>query len=170
MAETCTWPACICRATGAKCSNFSEKKGAKNKGETKRYSIPKRSENGKHQALLKRDQVQRDMHFYITEVWPNVSHFCACGCGTLVTDATNISIYHHYLEKENYDEFRHEVWNMGIVTPRCHNQYHSNPDNKPVLRDKRAQLLKDLEEKGHSFNKNKIIKKDVYKNRNVVKK
>lgn len=130
--HNCTYPRCVCKATGIYCKD-KPKSGPKAP-----KSIPKRSEKGKQKTIDKKKLVLNDMALYL-EIWEERPHICfETGVHIVKPMLYN---FHHVLEKENYPEYRHCKWNIIIIHEDPHTQYHSCPGKTPKIEKLRAQLL-----------------------------
>lgn len=104
----------------------------------------KRSQKPLKRTPLKRkykrkSRFKEDVEFY-TLIWQSRPHVCFETDVDLGSEPRNY-MFHHVLEKEKYPEFRHEPWNIVLVTWDVHNQVHSNIDKTPRIKELRQDLL-----------------------------
>lgn len=170
MEELCGWPRCSCKARTI-CKHKSGKQEVSPDNDSKalpKHKVEKKRTPIKRKSTFDAALLETDMKFYLEKVWAMRPHKCQCGCNQPIPSPL-IFNFHHLLEKSTYPEFRHEEWNIYLVTTDCHNAYHSNSSNRPVLEEAKQSLIRQLETNGYSFSKYKINKKDVPKNRSVIK-
>ena len=132
----CRFPACKARGTGIPCHWYCT---LKTKSQIKKDRV-------KELAANKKEKVSDDMVFYTTRVWPYRPHTCRC-CGMAVGHIPYLWFFHHVLEKRNYKEYRHAVWNIVILCRICHDAWEDNPDARTAVTIMRDYLL-ELHEKG----------------------
>lgn len=158
--ELCSWPRCGCKArTICRIENGLPEGSPPENRKAVRKAI-KRTK-----PVFDAELQEKDDNFYLS-IWLTRPHFCQCGCNQVIPEMTRNN-FHHLLEKDPFPEFRHEDWNIYLVTTDCHNTYHSNHDNRPVLKEARQSHIRRLESEGYQFSKYKINKKDAKRDRTV---
>lgn len=118
------------------------------------HAIKKVSEKQKIKIEEKKEQVQKDILFYL-KLWekkfsldreglPTYDYWkwptCEV-CGKRLSLEPNITYFHHILEKRNFPDLRHVEWNIAILCFECHSKYETMPDLVPYLKMKRDELL-----------------------------
>lgn len=88
----------------------------------KRTNLKKISDNRDKDAdrIQRMELAEKDRAFYI-HIWDNRP--CRCFETNELLSRENSHI-HHILHKETYPEYRHESWNVIIVSATVHDQIH----------------------------------------------
>lgn len=91
-----------------------------------------RSAKANRQLTDKKALIEEDKKFYL-EIWIEREPYCF-ETGEYLGDEPLITMFHHVLEKSKYPQFRHEKWNVVLLTPDVHSQVHSNIDKCPKVK------------------------------------
>jgi len=74
------------------------------------------------------------------EIWKVRPHICIC-CGNWLGNYPRKFFFHHLAEKRNYHELRYVITNIVLVCWICHTAYEDNPDNRPLLKELKQDIL-----------------------------
>lgn len=64
-------------------------------------------------------QFERDVLFYVTEIWDKRPHYCEC-CNKWLGNEPNLCFFDHLLPKSKYDFLRYEPDNIMLVCQTHH--------------------------------------------------
>lgn len=111
--------------------------------------INKVSKKQTFRITYKKTQLLEDKDFYMS-VWkqkffddlPNEGEVMVLSprcenCEKRLGEEPNLMFFHHILEKRNFPDFRHCMWNIAILCPDCHSGYESRPDLFPQIKEAR---------------------------------
>lgn len=117
----------------------------------KKY-INKYSERQILKLELKKELIKQDELFYIS-IWNTTPHRCYETNEYLGEKAYNW-MFHHILPKAKYPEYRHEAWNIVLVSLSTHSKVEANIDFTPKIKELTNKLK--LE---HETNKHKMAQR-----------
>jgi hypothetical protein len=109
----------------------------------KRSSKPIKRTPLKRGGKKKISRFKEDVEFY-QSIWERRKHVCY-ETGEYLGNEARTYMFHHVLEKEKHDQYRHEEWNIVLVSWNTHAQVHSNIDKTPKIKALKAQLLLKIE-------------------------
>jgi hypothetical protein len=94
-------------------------------------------------------------------IWKERKHQCDVSAVPLGMEPRSY-YFHHILEKRSFEKYALCKWNIIILSWEIHNSYESNPDNQPILKALRNDLLYKLETLNYEYDNDLIF--DVEEN------
>jgi hypothetical protein len=82
----------------------------------------------------------KDRAFY-AHIWSRRSHICFESNAYLGNEPLS-TYFNHVLDKESYPQFRYEEWNICLVSPLVHEQWHLDKKQCPKMYEYYLFLLK----------------------------
>ena len=112
----------------------TERPGSRKTGKSIRRTTPKSAKKKREKAKL----TQEDFLFY-QGIWEEREHIDFETGEFIPGEALNL-YFHHVLPKSKYPEYRHEKWNIVLVTWDTHSKAETNLDFVPKIKAYEAKL------------------------------
>ncbi len=144
MAKTCSHEGCnYSQFGGGYCRNHQWCRTDKKPKSLQRTPIRKVGKYGKKRLGERKLASAKDKEFF-AEIWDERPHICF-ESGEYLGNEPFTLYFHHVLEKEMYEQYRYEKWNIVLLTWVNHDQCHKNLDKCPKVKEYRNQLIKKYE-------------------------
>lgn len=104
--------------------------------------IKKVSKKGIEKKSAKKELLEEDFKLY-KEIWNERPHYCY-ETGKWLGNEPLTTMFHHVLFKHDYPLYRHEKWNIVLLSPDIHSQVHSDMDKTPKVKALMKELLNNL--------------------------
>lgn len=108
------------------------------------------SEKQKIKIESKKNLIQEDHKLYM-EIWEERPHLCYENGCRLAENPPPTTYFHHVLPKEKFSQYRHEKWNIILLSPTVHSNIEFGGMSKAP---KVKKLYLELLEKHYNFAEN----------------
>jgi len=108
----CTWPRCICKATGIYC------KSKPATGPKPKKAIARQTPKAKKKKIDKGMLLETDGAFYL-HIWQERPHV-DYETGLPIYGEFSLLYFHHVLQKKPFPQYRHCAWNIVLVSWETH--------------------------------------------------